>query len=308
MQNIHLPKLIAIVGPTSAGKTDYAIDYAKKNNGEIISADSRQMYRGFVVGAGVTPGEMQIHNGKEVWVSEGIRHHLIGTLDPQKTITLSEYKTMAEAAIDDILQRGKTPILCGGTGLYINAVVDNYDIPEVAPQPELRAQLEQLTTEQLFALLEEKDPEYAARITRENRRYIIRALEVMHATDKPFSHAQKRGSEKYTTEIIGITREREQLQKRIAARVDNQLENGLVDEVRALAQNYGWKVSAMSGLGYKQLRPYLEIENDTNRTDAEKSHMLAQCRAEIIRETWQYAKRQMTWFKRDKRIRWTLLA
>jgi tRNA dimethylallyltransferase len=287
------PKIIAVVGPTASGKTNLALTLAKLLNGEVISADSRQIYKGFVIGAGVIKGEWQERDGQKTYIADGIPHWQIGIADPAQTYTLAEYKSHTERIIADILARGKVPILCGGTGLYISAVLYNFQAPNVSPNPELRKQLDACQTTDLFEELRAKDPDYAARITPQNRRYIIRALEVIAETGKPFSSTQHQNTSPYDVLQIGIDCPNDQLKKNITVRVDGQFSDGLEIEVRELAQKYGWDVPAMTGLGYRQLKLYIEGVI----TESE-------CKAKIVRETWQFAKRQRTWFKRDKTIHW----
>lgn len=278
----NLPKLLVIVGSTSSGKSAVAIEAARRFNGEVVSADSRQIYRGMDIGTGkVTKKEMR-----------GIPHHLLDVVNPDEVFTLAEYKRLAMAAIDDIISRGKLPILAGGTGLYVSAIVDNLDIPEVAPDKKRRAKLEKLSDDALFERLREEDPHYAQRIG-PNRRYAIRALEVMEATGKTFSSQQGKGEELYDVFLVGLMPPQNVLEDRLRHRVDEMMSEGLLDETERLMETYDEKLPALSGIGYKELVGHLK--GKTSYREA----------VEMIKlHTRQYAKRQMTWFKRDKAIVW----
>lgn len=292
-----LPRLIAVVGPTASGKTDLAIGLAKRFKGEIISADSRQFYRGTEIGSDIPSGKWKVKGGKwgkrKVYVVRGIPHYLLAFLPPSKTFTAAQFKDHVIRISRDIAKRGHIPILAGGTGLFIRTVVDNFTIPEVPPNAAFRKRMEKKTTAALYAELKKKDPVYAARIPENNRRYAIRALEVMAATGKPFSAAQGKGEPLFDVLQIGIKRPREELYRRINARVGLQMKRGLLAEARKLGKKHGWSVPAMTGLGHRQLREHLE----GNMT-------LAEAVERIKTDTRHYAKRQMTWFRRDKRIRW----
>lgn len=288
-----LPKLIAVVGPTASGKTDLAVRLAGQFNGEIVSADSRQFYRGMEIGSDTVQGEVKTVGGYRAVISEGIPHHLISIRSPAQLVTAGEFVRLAKRRIRSILKRGKIPFVVGGTGLYVQALIDNFVMPRVVAHPEIRERLERRTVASLYASLKRKDPEYAARIPKENRRYTIRALEVMEVTGAPFS-AQRRTSEPVFDVLqIGIARPREEMYRRIDARVDVLMERGLLQEAKLLGKRYGWELSTMSGLGHKQLGMYLREEISLERA------------VELIkRDTRRFGKRQLTWFRRDPRIRW----
>ncbi len=292
-KNKNLPKLLVIVGPTASGKTALAIDLAKKFNGEIVSADSRQLYRGMKIGADVIAGKWQRVGRRKMYVAQGVPHHLLLRYSPAQPITLTQFRHAALWHIRDIIRRGKLPIVVGGTGLYVRAIVDNLSIPAVSPNPTFRTSLDHQSTDSLFQQLQKIDPDYASRISSNNRRYIIRALEVFAATKKPFSQLQKIGPAQFDLLQLGLSRDKDQADLLIENRVADMVEHGLVSEVQRLAKRYGWDIAPMTGLGYRQLRPYFE-----GKATLEK------CLAEIISETKQYAKRQRTWFKRDPRIIW----
>lgn len=283
-----LPKIIVLVGPTASGKTAMSLKLAKKYGGEIVNADSRQVYRKMDIGT----AKAKKDNGVEFY-SQGIRHHLINIANPDEEFTLAEYKKLAFETIDDIISQGKLPIIVGGTGLYVWAVVDNLDIPAVAPNTRLRGELEKKSANELVRMLEEKDPDTANRIDLKNPRRVIRALEIVLSLKKDGTFEQKKLLPKYEALQIGLNVNRESLTERINERVDQQIRDGLVEEVKKLAEKYSWKLPSMSGIGYKQIGYYLRGEIS-----------LPEAVEMIKRDTRRYAKRQMTWFRREKRINW----
>jgi tRNA dimethylallyltransferase len=272
------PKLLVIVGPTASGKTELAIDLAKRFNGELVAADSRTVYKG-----------MNIGTGKDY----SYPHKLIDVVDPDETLTLAEYKIKAIRAIDTAIKKGKLPILVGGTGLYVWAVVDNLLVPEVAPNKILRGQFEKKSVSELHKMLAAIDPA-AAKVTGDNKRRIIRALEVVTETGTKFSQAAKKGELLYNCLQIGILVPREKLVERIGKRVDTMMKAGFMNEVMALRKKlYPPNLPAMSGIGYAELNDVI----DGKQT-------LPEAVERIKARTRQYARRQMTWFKRDPRIKW----
>lgn len=290
---MNLPKIIAVVGPTASGKTDIAIALAKRFKGEVISADSRQFYRGTEIGSAVEPGRWVKRNGRRVYLAKGVPHHLVSFLSPRRTFTVAQFKDHVIRIARDIRKRGHLPILCGGSGLFLGAVIDNFDIPEVPPDAAFRARLERRSTEALYAELTKRDPAYVARIPKNNRRYATRALEVIHATGRPFSEQQSRGEPLFAVLQLGLKRERAALNRRIDRRVGIMMERGLLEEARRLGKRYGWSLPATTGLGHRQLGAYLRGEST-----------LESAVESVKTDTRRYAKRQMTWFKRDKSIRW----
>ncbi len=224
---------------------------------------------------------------------EGVSHWGIDLVDPDQEYSVAEFKSYAEEKIADILRRKKLPILVGGTGLWVSAVVDNLEIPEVPPNPALRAELEKKSLEDLVREYEKVDPRGAEIIDRDNPRRLIRALEVTKSAGTPFSELQRKGEPKYEALQIGLDVPRAELNRRIEARVDAMIERGLVDEVRHLKEKYGGSVPSMSGIGYRQLCQFLD-----------GAMSLPDAVEETKKATRQYAKRQGTWFKRDSRIRW----
>ncbi len=270
--------LIVITGPTAVGKTAYAIELAQRNGGEIVSADSRQIYRGLDIGtAKPTPQEQA-----------AVRHHVIDVVNPDEPFTLAEYQAAAYAAIKDIFSRGKQPLLVGGTGLYIHAVVDGLRIPPVPPDPALRRELEAQDGAMLYARLRELDPPAAGRIDPRNVRRTIRALEVCLTTGRRFSELGQAQPLPYPVEIIMLDMDRERLYARIDARVERMIEQGLVAEVERLAaQGYDWRLPSMSGLGYKQIGEYLRGEVS-----------LEQAIANIKHATHRFVRHQYAWFRK----------
>jgi len=264
---------------------------AKKFNGEIVSADSRQVYKQMDIGTAKPIGEWE--EKKEVYIVDGVSHHLMDIVDPKKDFSLANYKELATKAIKDILSRNKLPIMVGGTGLYIQSLVDNLDIPKVEPNKRLRAQLEKKKLSELVAMLEKIDPETANKIDLKNPRRVLRALEVVMQSGESFSKQQTKSKPVYQVLQIGIDLPREELYSRINLRVDLQIGEGLVEETKKLAKKYKWSAPSMSSIGYRQIGLYLREE----ATLKEAIDILK-------RDTRRYAKRQMTWFKRDKKIVW----
>jgi len=277
-----LRDLIAIVGPTATGKTELAIAWAQRLDGEIVSADSRQIYRGMDIGtAKPTPDEQAY-----------APHHLIDIRDPDQSFSLAEFQDLALAAIADIEARGRTPLLVGGTGQYLAAVLEGWQIPRVAPQPALRAELEQLAAregpETLHARLAAVDPVAAARIPPTNIRRVVRALEVYLVSGEPISRLQERRPPPFRPRTIWLHRPRTELYARADARIERMIAAGLVDEVASLlARGYDWSLPAMSSLGYIQFRPYFEGTAD-----------LAACIERLRFDTHAFIRRQEMWFRR----------
>ena len=277
------PSLVVIVGPTAAGKTALSLDLAEALGGEIVSADSRQIYRGMDIGtAKATPGQRA-----------RVPHHLLDVVSPAAALTLAEYQRLAYAAIDDILARGRLALLVGGTGQYIHAVIEGWIIPAVAPRPEFRARLEEKAQVEgaaaLHGWLAQLDPTAASHIDYRNVRRVIRALEVCLTTGRPISELQCKNPPAYRITQLGVTRPRPELYARIDARVDRMIEDGLVEEVRGLVvAGYGWELPAMSGLGYRQIGQYLQGEVT-----------LAEAVALIKRQTRRLVHQQQTWFRAD---------
>jgi len=278
----NLPKIIVIVGPTASGKSSLAMEVARAFDGEIISADSRTIYHGMDIGTAKPTKEEQ----------ESIPHHLLDVAGPFEVLTLAGYKAQALTAIQGVIERGHLPVVVGGTGLYVSAIVDNLEIPEVEPDAAYRKELEALPKEELLEKLRTADPDYAERIG-PNPRYAVRALEVIHATGKPFSKLQQKGEPRFDALQIALEIPKEKLAERIHARVDLMMEQGLLDEVKKIRGEAKGDLPALSGIGYRELIRHLDgFGTLGDAVDLIKLH------------TRQYAKRQMTWFRRDKRIEW----
>ena len=270
------------------GKTGISIRLAQELCGEIISADSRQVYRGMDIGT------------DKVSISdrEGVAHHLIDIVDLDETLTLAQFQRSAYAAIDDVLERGRLPILVGGSGQYVWAVVEGWGVPEVAPRHALRSQLDALSSDELARWLQSLDPIAADRIDQRNRRRVIRALEVALTTGRPISTLQRKTPPPYEILVIGLSLPRRALYRNIDERIDQMMDRGLVNETRRLAERYGWDVPALSGLGYAQIGVYL-------RGDA----TLEEAVAATKRETRRFVRSQNNWFKPDdSRIVWFVVS
>lgn len=276
------PTLTAIVGPTAVGKTAHAVALANQLSGEIVSADSRQIYRQMEIGtAKPTPAERA-----------AAPHHLLDIRDPDEPFSLAAFQDLAYAAIDAILARGRAPLLVGGTGQYLAAVLEGWAIPRVAPQPALRAELEREAAKRgpaaLHARLSAVDPQAAAKIQPTNLRRVIRALEVQIVTGQPISAQQTRTPPAYRLRTLWLTRPRDELYARADARVDAMLAAGLVEEVAGLlARGYAWELPALSSLGYLQLRPLFEGRAS-----------LTACVERLKFDTHAFIRRQDAWFRR----------
>ena len=275
-------KIIVILGPTASGKTGLSIKLAKKFHGEIISADSRQLYKGMDIGTGkVTKKEMA-----------KIPHYLLDVANPKKQFTVAQYKRLAERAIKKIIANKKIPIICGGTGFYIQTITDNTTIPEVKPDAKLRAELEKKSAKELFNRLKKLDPRRAKNIDKNNRRRLIRALEIVIKSGKKIPILKS--EPKYEALIIGIKHNSKELKELIKTRLFKRLKQGMVKEIINLKKSgLSWKRLEDFGLEYRYVAYYLQNKLSYNE-------MVGKLQKEIEH----YAKRQMTWFKKDKRIRW----
>lgn len=276
------PKVIAIIGPTASGKTSLSIEIARLIGGEIISADSRQVYTGLDIGTGkVTKREMR-----------GVPHHLLDVINPKRTMSVVQYERLATRAIRDILKRGKVPIICGGTGLYVDAVLTNTSFPAVPPNATLRRELEKLSAEKLFEKLKALDPERASTIDEKNPRRLIRAIEIATALGSVPSRAP--ATERYDTLYIGLTLPKEELTERIHVRLLARMRRGMVAEAKRLhEQGLSWKRMESLGLEYRFLAQFLQNKNT-------KEEMIQGLNIAIR----QYSKRQIVWFKKNKNIEW----
>jgi len=284
------PKIICVVGPTASGKTAFAIRLAQKYNGEVVSCDSMQIYQGLDIGtAKPTKEEMQ-----------GIPHHMLDIVSPKENYSVADFVAAATVVIDDILARGKMPILCGGTGLYIDSIINGITFSEEARDDAYRKELshlaEQAGNEAVHALLKEVDPKAAEEIHPNNVKRVIRALEIVKTSGKTKAEfdCDARKEARYDATVYGMQIEREELYRRIDLRVDIMMEEGLLDEVQALlTDGVSMEQTAMQAIGYKELVQYLQGKSTLE--DA------VEC---IKRESRRYAKRQMTWFRRNPEILW----
>lgn len=292
-------KLVAIVGPTASSKTKLAISLAKKFNGAIVSADSRQIYKEMDIGT-AKPIPMQnekckMKNG--ILIVNGIKHFLINIKNPCDDYTVGQYKKDAILVINKIIRNGKLPFLVGGTGLYISAITDNLEIPKVKPNEKLRKKLEKEIKDKgldfVWKKLVKIDHEAAYIVDPKNPRRIVRALEIALLTNKPFSSQRKKGKPLYKTLELGLNPEPDKLKKIIAERIDVMVHDGLVEEVKRLLKKYGTKPKAFEAIGYREIIDYLN-----NKTSLKEAVEL------MNKNTWHYARRQMTWFRKDKEIIW----
>lgn len=291
------PKIIVILGPTASGKSDIALKLAKKFHGEIISADSRQVYRGMDLGTGkVQKDESKIkkqESRSNIFSSEGVQHHLIDIINPEEEFNVSHFKKAAQEAIEEILAKEKVPIICGGTGFWIQALTDNIILPEVKPDPVLRNMLRSKSTEELFFELEKLDPERAQTIDAKNPVRLIRAIEIATTLGK-VPTKKNHIENKYEFLQIAILVPREILNEKIKKRLDERLEQGMIQEVANLHENrVSWQWMEQIGLEYRWISRYLQ-NKITQEEMKEKLYF------DIIH----YAKRQMTWLKKNKKILW----
>lgn len=306
------PKIVVILGPTASGKSDLAVSIAKKFNGEIISADSRQIYKGLNIGSGKVPKDsisrkfnfskmnLQYMEVELPYIYKDIIHHLLDVISPKKTFSVTQYQKLAKKALQKILEKGRLPIICGGTGFYIDALIYDYQLPKVPPQKELRKKLEKKSAEELFNELQKLDPERAENIDKRNKRRLVRALEIIIATGSPVPILRQTQDKKSSYDFlkIGIKKSPVELKRLINVRVEKWLKQGIIREVKNLHNpptggGLSWQRLNELGLEYRTVAHYLQnligyeemVEN-------------------LKKETWQYVKRQMTWFKRDKKIHW----
>ncbi|BCN88243.1 TPA: tRNA (adenosine(37)-N6)-dimethylallyltransferase MiaA [Staphylococcus argenteus] len=290
--NREKPFIVVIVGPTASGKTELSIELAKRIDGEIISGDSMQVYKYMDIGtAKVTPEEM-----------DGVPHHLIDILNPDDAFSAYKFKNLAEALIDDITRRGKIPIIAGGTGLYIQSLIYNYELEDETITPEEKIivkkkmkEIEQLNNQQLHDYLAQFDAISAENIHKNNRQRVLRAIEYYFKTKKLLSNRKKvqQFTENYDTLLIGIEMSRKTLYSRINKRVDIMLDHGLFKEVQQLVEQGYESCQSMQAIGYKELIPV--INGQMIYEDAVN---------ELKQHSRQYAKRQMTWFKNKMNVHW----
>jgi len=280
MSNEKLNKLIVILGPTASGKTNLALKLARRFRGEIVSADSRQIYK-----------EMDIGTAKTKNI------HLVDIVRPNQDFSLAKYKKLAIKTIKDIQKRGKTPFLVGGTGLYIQAIVDNLDLPKVKPNLKLRAKIEEeikdIGLKKVYQKLLQLDPKAENIVDRNNPRRVIRALEICLQTKKPFSQQRKKGKPLFNVLQIGLKINQAKLDKKIDQRIAKMMQVGLIKEVENLLKKYKADLPSLNSIGYQEIIQYLQ-----GNISLEEAKNL------IKIHTRQYSRRQNTWFKKDKRIKW----
>ncbi|MFZ2153809.1 MAG: tRNA (adenosine(37)-N6)-dimethylallyltransferase MiaA [Candidatus Moraniibacteriota bacterium] len=296
-------KIIIILGPTASGKSSAAIRLAKKFNGEIISADSRQIYRGMDVGTGKVTGSIgtiipslpKNLNKNTVFVSEGVPHYMIDIVSPRTDFSVAKFKKRATRHIEDILKRGKVPIICGGTGFWIQSIVDDIIYPQVKPDWKLREKLEKQSLEKLLEKLKKLDPQRAKTVDIKNKIRLIRAIEICQALGNVPAINLGPKTKTYEFLQLGIEREKEILHERIKLNVTQRFNSGMINEVENLHNSgLSWKKIMSFGLSYKLIPLYLKGEISSQADLIEKIYLAEK----------QYAKRQLTWFKKDKRIKW----
>ena len=283
-------KVIVICGPTASGKTALSIELAKKVNGEIVSCDSMQIYKEMDIGtAKPTLEEMQ-----------GIKHYMIGMISPNERYSVADYKKDAKKAIREILNKGKVPIVVGGTGLYIDSLIYEIEYQDIEFDREYREHLEKEVKEkgleELYNVAKEIDPEAIEKISKNDKKRILRILEIYHATGENKTEQERKSRQKeveYDYKVYALNMDREKLYDRINKRVDKMIEEGLIQEVEKIYKKYNDFPTAMQGLGYKEVVEYLEGK-------LTKEEMIEK----IKQETRRYAKRQLTWFRKNKQTIW----
>jgi len=282
MKNSKPPKILVIIGPTATGKSELAVKLAKKYNGEVISADSRQVYKGLDIGTGkITKKEMR-----------GIRHHMLDIVSPKKVFNVADWKKETEKIISDIVLQGKLPVICGGTGFYIQSIVDGLVLPEVPPNKILRKKLERKGSRELLNILKRLDKRRVQNIDQKNPVRLIRAIEI--ARKLGAVPEINRNQNKYKILQIGLTLPSEKLRERISTRLFARIREGMIGEAKRLKRKgLSWKRMRELGLEYRYLAGYLQKK-------ISKKELLDK----IENGNFDYSKRQMTWFKRDKKIKW----
>lgn len=276
-------RVIAVVGATASGKTSYAIELAKKINGEIISADSRLVYKGMDIGtAKPTIDEMQ-----------EIPHYMIDVVEPEYNYSVGLYVKEAKKHITDIISRCKVPIVVGGTGLYFRVLLENYDLPDVKPDYELRKELSSYSYEKLLEMLTKLDEKAANSVEKNDKKKLIRYIEIIKLAGKPLDLVRGVKEKEFNVEWVGLNFPREILYDRINKRVDLMIEQGLIDETKKLLQKHGRISNITDTIGYREVLSYL---------DGELS--LDEAKDKLKQNTRNYAKRQLTWFRKNEQINW----
>ena len=287
---MNKPKVIVICGPTASGKTTLSIQLAQKINGEIISSDSMQIYKDMNIGT-AKPDQQEM---------QGIKHYLLDFVEPNQRYSVADYKKDAENAIEDILQKGKVPIIVGGTGLYVDSLIYGIEYPNIEFDENYRKELERRVEKEGLEKLYEKakkiDPQAMKKISRNDQKRILRVLEIYNATGKTKTEQEiesRKNEVKYDYRVFAINMDREKLYDRINKRVDIMIQKGLIEEVENLLKKYNEFPTAMQGLGYKEVVEYIQGK-------VLKEDMIEN----IKRESRRYAKRQITWFKKNKQTIW----
>ena len=274
-------KVIAIAAPTATGKSKLAVELAHKYDGEVVSSDSRLVYKGFEIAVAKPTLKER----------EGIPHHIIDVVEPEINYTVANFYDDATKAINDILSRGKLPIIAGGTGLYFRILLEGFDLPRVEPNPELREELSSLELAGLVEILRKLDEKTLENMVIPEKRKVIRAIEVCKSLGQPMSEVACQKEVPYDVEWIGINLPREEIYDRVNKRVDFMLENGLIDETKALLKKHGRIPNFVKTIGYQEILQYLDGDIDLARA------------IELIKQhSRNYAKRQLTWFRRNKAL------
>ena len=279
---IKKPRVIAVVGPTASGKTDYALELAERISGEIVSADSRLVYKGFDIGTAKPTLEER----------KSIPHYMIDIAEPEVDYSAGLYAEDASRAIDSIIERGQVPVVVGGTGLYFRLLLEN-DVPKIEPDYEFRDKLREYPAEELYSMLKSKSMQRAAEIDPNDKKKIIRALEMAEHLEKPLSEYKKEPL--YEVEWIGLNFDRSDLYDRINRRVDKMINDGLVDETRNLLAKHGRIKNLVCTIGYQEIIAYLD-----------GILTLEEAKDKLKQNTRNYAKRQLTWFRKNKAIQWNI--
>ncbi len=283
MMNQKKNKVIAVVGATASGKTAYAVELARRVNGEIISADSRLVYKGLDIGTAKPDMDERF----------GIPHYMIDIVEPEVDYSVGLYANEARNIIEDIISRGKTPIIAGGTGLYFRILLENYDLPKINPDYELREALSKLSFSELYEMLVNLDAEAAKLVVQNDKRRAVRFIEIVKLTGSPVSEARGLKEPEFEVEWIGLNYPREELYDRINRRVDLMIEQGLVDETKNLLAKHGRINNIINTIGYREITSYLDGELT-----------LEEAKDKLKQNTRNYAKRQLTWFRKNPDIKW----
>lgn len=283
MMNQKKNKVIAVVGATASGKTAYAVELARRVNGEIISADSRLVYKGLDIGTAKPDMDERF----------GIPHYMIDIVEPEVDYSVGLYANEARNIIEDIISRGKIPVIAGGTGLYFRILLENYDLPKINPDYELRETLSKLSFAELYEMLVNLDAEAAKLVVQNDKRRAIRFIEIVKLTGSPVSEARGLKEPEFEVEWIGLNYPREELYDRINRRVDLMIEQGLVDETKNLLAKHGRINNIINTIGYREITSYLDGELT-----------LEEAKDKLKQNTRNYAKRQLTWFRKNPDIKW----